>query len=89
MRLRPAQRKMPGQKSYVVVGNRQGGYGAGELHSWLQEIASDSRITVRRISGEPPTRLQIEASDDAVEQLRSRYGDRVIIELDAPLNPLN
>jgi hypothetical protein len=72
-------------QAYLAVANHKFGGCADDLRALLQEVASDARIKVHSVSGEPPTTLRIEASPPVVETLRRRFGNKVIIEADSPL----
>lgn len=75
-------------QAYVVVANRKGGGSPEDLRSLLQEVARNPDITVNRVSGEPPTTVQITAPASSIGPLRQRFGDKLIIEPDAPLKLL-
>jgi hypothetical protein len=72
-------------QAYVVVANRKGGGSPDDLKTLLQEVVKDAEIKVNRVSGEPPKMVQITAPANSIGPLRQKFGDKLIIEPDSPL----
>lgn len=75
---------------YIIVPNLRAEGAKEDLMKCLGAIANDSEIKVRSVVGDTanPKRLQIEGTSEAIERLRRRFGSRLIIEEDLPLEPL-
>lgn len=75
---------------YIVVPNKRAGGTGADLRHFLEVLEGMAGCSVKKLIGKEtePERLLIEATPDAIEQLRHAYGSRLIIEPDSPLTLL-